>query len=441
MRTLTKPGIYLSFIANLLIIFGFWLAGSSQLLWTGTSDILLAFGRLTGLLAVYFILLQFLLIGRAVWMEKTFGLDKLAHVHRLNGYLSILFILLHPILLVFSTEIVNKRGFFTELTDYLISSDDLLQAGIAVVLFVAVVFSSIYVARKHLKYETWYFVHLLTYLAVLLAFGHQLEFGGDFLSNRYFTVYWYLAYLFVFGNFIYARFLLPLYRLKKYSFTVDELVPENSGATSVFIKGKNLATWKIEAGQFINVRFLTKNFWWQSHPFSVSSLPKNDRLRITVKSLGDFTSKVQALKKGTRVLVEGPYGIFTPNPAPQTKYLFIAGGVGITPIYCLAEKIAAHNDIVILYCNKTSDDIIFKKELEELAQKQRLKLHYIMSNEENFKGEKGRIDEEKIMRLVPDASFRQAYICGPTPMMESLLKILQKIGIHKEHIHYEKFGW
>ncbi len=440
MKKIKKYAIILAFVLNLLIIIGFWWSGSSFLLWGKTSDVLLSLGRITGLLGVYCILLQFLLIGRTPWMESTFGLDKLAKIHRLNGYFSMLFILLHPIFLIFSTSIITKSGFWKVLKDQLTLSDDLLKAGISVLLFLAVVFSSITISRKRLAYETWYFVHLLTYLAVLLAFGHQLDFGGDFLKSPAFTAYWYAAYLFVLGNFIYSRFLKPLYLLKKHGFTVEKIIRENSDTVSITISGKKLDQWKVEAGQFINVRFLSKNFRWQSHPFSISALPRDNRFRITIKNLGDFTAQIPNIPLATRILIEGPFGTFTPCPNP-TKYLLIAGGVGITPIKCLSEKIAPENDVILLYCNRTTEDILFQKEFTELAQKNRTKIHYIMSQEENYSGEKGRIDEEKIQRLVPDIASRHTYLCGPVPMMESTIAILQKIGISKERIHFERFGW
>jgi len=365
----------------------------------------------------------------------------LAQIHRLNGYLSMLFILLHPILLIFSYAIIGKVGFFSQLGDFIFNEDELLKAAIAVLLFIAIVFLSIHFVRKHVKYETWYFVHLLTYLAVILAFGHQLSFGGDFLSNKIFVYYWYFLYAFILGNFIFSRFITPLWNAYRYRFSVDHTVSENGGATSVYIKGKNLESWKASPGQFISLRFLTKNFWWQSHPFSLSAIPKNDQLRVTVKNLGDFTSKVSNLTKNTPVLIEGPYGTFTAKSAPKTKYFFIAGGVGITPIRTLAEKLASTNNLIIFYSNKTSKDIIFRKELDELSQKYHFPIHYIMSNEENYSGEKGRIDKEKLMRLVPDLKDREVYICGPTSMMECLSEMLQELGLKTKHIHYEKFGW
>lgn len=436
-----KYGLYFLFAINLLVIISFWSIGSAEMFGIDSSGIYLALGRLAGLLAVYFVLLQFVFMGRAVWIEKIFGLDKLSSIHRLNGYLSILLIILHPIFITVSYGISNKLNFIDQFIDFLKNYPDLFSASLAVILFISIVFLSIYIVRKHLKYETWYFIHLLTYLAVILAFGHQLKLGGDFSSNL-FTTYWYLLYLFVFGNLLFFRFFKPFYNFYKYNFKVKNLVNETESTTSIYIEGKNLQSFKSEAGQFIIVRFLAKGLWWQAHPFSLSYIQKNNQLRITVRNLGDFTSKIPSLKIGTKIFIEGPYGGFTAENNPHTKFLFIAGGVGITPIRALIEKTSENkSNIVVLYSSKNSTDIIFKSELDQLSQKNNFPIFYIMSDELEYAGEKGRIDKDKLERLVKNIQEREVYVCGPKPMIESMKKILQEnFNLKSPQIHYEKFS-
>lgn len=426
---------------NIFIIAGFWWMGSS-VLFTDVSGGLLALGRLTGLLAVYFVLLQFMLMGRAVWVERTFGLDKLARIHRLNGYLSILFILIHPLLIIFSYSMSGKLNFLEQFGDFLWNYEDVLSATIAAIIFLAVVFFSIYIVRKHLRYETWYYVHVLTYLAVLLAFDHQLKIGGDFLVNKLFVNYWYLLYVFVFGNVVVFRFLKPIYGFFRHRFTVDELVQETPDTISVYLKGNNMSSFRAEAGQFVIVRFLMKKLWTQAHPFSLSFLPKDDRIRVTIKSCGDFTCKICDLKKGTRVLVEGPYGTFTvpEKSTARQKFLFIAGGVGITPLRALIEKVAPDHDVQLLYSSKTLQDTIFKKELDELAATYHFPINYILTDQKDFAGEQGRLDQEKVKRLVKDVAEREVYICGPKPMIDSLSKAVQELGVKRRSVHFEKFA-
>ncbi len=442
MTTLKKFGVYALFAANLAVIMWFWYGNARELLGENAPSILLALGRLSGLLAVYFVLLQFMLMGRAVWIEKVFGLDKLARIHKLNGYFTLGFILLHPLLITLAYGFRDKINVIDQFLDFFFNYPDVMLAAIAVVLFVVVVFLSIGMVRKKLKYELWYYIHLLTYLAVLLAFGHQLKIGNDFLGNVSFTYYWWGLYIFVFANQLVFRFVKPVYKSVKYRYRVDGIVPETSDTSSVYITGKNLERWKYRPGQFMILRFLAKGFWYEAHPFSLSFMPKENRIRVTIKNSGDFTSKIRQIKKGTPLLIDGPYGIFNPHPDPKAKYLFIAGGVGITPIRTLIEKLAPTNDVILLYSNKTLADTIFKNELDELSVEYTFPVHYILTDQPDYGGEKGRLDREKILRLVGDIHEREVYICGPIPMLDAMRKMLaeKEIGVKPHRIHFEKFA-
>jgi len=96
-------------------------------------------------------------------------------------------------------------------------------------------------------------------------------------------------------------------------------------------------------------------------------------------------------------------------------------------------------DLVLLYGNKTQADIIFKNELENLASTSRLRLTHILSQQPNYPGETGLIDEEKIKKLVPDLADRRVYLYGPVTMMDSINSILKKLGLPRSRIHFEKF--
>lgn len=441
MSTLKKTGIYFLFALNLGIILIFWLVGSLSYLISGPANQITALGRLFGLLAVYAVLLQFILMGRAVWIEQLFGQDKLARVHRLNGYFSIFFILIHFILITIAYAMMAKVNFLAQFLNFIFHYDGLFAALLSVIIFISIVFLSIYIVRKHLKYETWFYIHLLTYLAIVFAWGHQIQLGGDFFEDKFFVVYWYALYLFVFGNVLIYRFGIPIFNSLKQQFVVSDVVQETPDSFSIYIQGRDLKSFKAKPGQFITLRFLAEGFWWETHPFSFSAVPNEQQLRITVKNCGDFSAKIGELKKGTKILIEGPYGILTAEPQPETKYLFIAGGVGITPLRALIEQIAPVSNLILLYNNKTQSDVIFQNELDALSAQYKFPIHYVMSNQPDFAGEKGRIDQEKITRLVPDLAEREVYFCGPQAMLTSMHDILGALGVDSQKIHYERFSF
>jgi predicted ferric reductase len=325
---------------------------------------------------------------------------------------------------------------------FITSFEDVSKAALATGMFVAVVFFSIYIVRRKLRYETWYFIHLLTYLAILLAFGHQLQVGSDFTPKSAFSYYWYGLYAFVLGSHALFRFIVPVLKNFNHGFYVDTIVRENSDTTSIYISGKNLHNFSIQPGQFMNIRFLSAAHWWQSHPFSLSSAPDKKHIRITIKNVGDFTSAVGSIAKNTPVFIDGPYGIFTLSNRRQDKLLLLASGIGITPIRALLEDAVAQNlDVVLLYGCRTKEDLVFKKELDALGKKSKITIHYILSRENNYpKNVSGRIDREKIKSLVKDYKNREVYLCGPVAMLDSLQKEVTTLGIEKSLIHFEKFS-
>src|SRR5438874_12285058 len=128
------------------------------------------------------------------------------------------------------------------------------------------------------------------------------------------------------------RIVAPLVNVFRYRLRVVEVAPEGPGVVSVSITGRKLERLHAHAGQFFVWRFLARGRWWTAHPFSLSAAPAGRSLRITVKARGDHTAKLAAIPQGTRVLAEGPFGVFTAAARRRDKSLLIASGIGITPI-------------------------------------------------------------------------------------------------------------
>lgn len=437
-----KKNILLGFMFVALIpIFTYWYLGSIQGQAITITSLLFAFGRLAGLLAVVGVLLQFLMMGRTRWIETAFGLDKLTNIHRLNGYLTLSFLITHPILLTVAYATTAKTSFLTQFLSFLSDYEDVLQAFVALIIFVIIVVLSVYIVKKKLKYEWWYYVHIFTYLAVLLAWGHQLELGGDFVGNNLFVFYWYALYIFVFGNVLYFRFITPLYRFFYHRFAVDKIVEENDQVVSIYITGIRLDQFNFKAGQFVILRFLDRKRFYEAHPFSLSATFNGKYLRITPKDIGDFTHEIKNIRNGTPVIVDGPYGIFTPEVRTKDKVLFIAGGIGITPIRAMIEKMGAKNiDMTLIYSCKTESDMVFHKELSDLSKKTNLKMICIATDDPVSKLDSQRLDQNSLIKLVPDIDSRDIYICGPQPMIGSIREILKNMNVQKSQIHFEKFA-
>jgi predicted ferric reductase len=300
------------------------------------------------------------------------------------------------------------------------------------------VFISVFV-RKKVHYETWYFSHLFTYVAIGLALPHQL--GTADLQGNWPLSYWYIVNFSAFGLVLLYRFLRPLVRFAYHRFTVESIVREAPNVTSLYITGRHMDRFTFQAGQYANINLLARGMWY-SHPFSFSSAYNGEFIRLTIKEVGGYTSKIAGIRPGTRVVVDGPLGLFVERRARREKYLFLAGGIGITPLRSMIESLARNQkDIVLMATAKTADTFVFRNEIDQLRMIDPfIKVHYIVSTPTPGY-ESGRVDKEKIVRLVPDFFEREVFLCGPPPMMESVVKNLAEIGFGAKNIHFENFAF
>lgn len=431
-----KAFLYLILIANALATLSFWWRGSSPYLDGSLDGGLIAFGRLFGLMLQLTILLQLILISRLPLIEKPFGFDKLNRAHRNVGLAIIASIVLHPVLLITGYAMASDTTFVDQYVRFVTIWPYVIWASFGLALLLFAGFLSLPWIRRKLKYGTWHGFHLLMYLAVGFAFRHQ--FNSEDLSAGAAYKYWYALNFTVFGILIFFRFFKPFWMVTRHRFVVERVEPESADVTSVTIGGRMMERFIFEPGQYVHVSFMKKGLR-EPHPFSLSKAPDGKTLRLSIKSSGDFTSRIRPLlQPGTKLLLEGPFGRFTERAAEESKFLFVAGGIGITPIRSMLEELSAKKaDAVLLYGNKSPQDVVFGAELTALG----VKRFDIFSQDAPPGAESGFIDEEKVKRLVPDFAVREIYVCGPPLMSQKLIDLFRKLGVKRARLHYEKFSY
>ena len=199
-----------------------------------------------------------------------------------------------------------------------------------------------------MAYETWWSVHLYTYLALFLSFSHQIDTGASFVGHPLARAWWTMLWLGTLGVVVAARIGLPLWRSLRHQVRVVAVRPEGPGVASIVLRGRRLDRLPVAGGQFFQWRFLRRGLWWQAHPYSLSAAPDGDLLRITVKDLGDHSAGLSRLAPGTRVAIEGPYGAFTADSATTDRLLLIGAGVGTAPILSLLQELPPEADVAVL---------------------------------------------------------------------------------------------
>jgi predicted ferric reductase len=422
-------------IANAAVIVALWSRAGGVGHVRGAAEALTSAGRLTALLGAYLSLVAVLLLARVPVLERLVGFDRLTgwHRHAARGCLALL--LAHTALTTAGLTVGDRVSLPREVGRLITGYPGVITATAGLALLVAVAVTSMVLARRRLRYETWYFVHLYTYLAIALAFGHQIATGTTFVGDPAARAYWTALYLLTLGALVVFRIVVPLGRSARHSLRVERVVEEAPGVVSIEIGGDRLERLRARPGQFFLWRFLTRGRWWQAHPFSLSAAPDGRRLRITVKDSGDFTAGLRAVPPGTRVLAEGPFGAFTADVRRRPRVALIAGGAGITPIRALLETMpGGPGEIALLYRAPRPQELVFRDELDELARRRGADVHYSV-------GEDGGLSGPALARLLPDIAQRDVFVCGPPAMVEATRGSLRAAGVPGRHIFTERFAF
>jgi predicted ferric reductase len=394
-------------------------------------------GRLTGLVGTYLVVVEVLLMGRVAWLDRLIGMDRLALWHRRNGEYSISLLVAHAVLTIWGYAVTAHEGLVRETSSVVLSYPDMLAATVGLGLLVVIGVLSARGVRRRVDYQTWYFIHLYTYLALALSFAHQFSTGADFATHPFNRACWIALYAVVGLLLIVYRVGKPLRDLARHQLRVSNVIREGPGMVSVYITGRRLAELRAESGQFFLWRFLSRDHWWQAHPFSLSAAPNGQFLRLTVKDLGDHSRQLSRLRPGTRVMSEGPYGTFTARRRRRRKVLLIGGGVGITPLRALFESLPGHpDDVTLIHRASTPDDLVFRAELDAIARARRCRVHYLVGS---TRAHPDYLSADHLRALVPDITARDVYVCGPPSMHADVVDALTVLRVPRRQIHHESF--
>ena len=436
---LVLPVLVLSLIGlGALAVIGLWWQSTPRP--TTTGALITDAGDVLGLLAGYGFVILVGLMARLPPLEKGIGSDRLARWHAMGGRYVITLVSAHVPLIVWGYAVSAHVQVTSETATLLTTYPDVLMATVAWFLLLGVAAFSARAARRRLAYETWYYAHLYTYLAIALAFSHQFADGPAFQTNATARIAWSALYATVGALIVWYRVITPLLRSARHHFTVDYVRPEAPGIVSVFITGRDLDWLRAEPGQFFRWRFLTRELWWQSHPYSLSAMPSPDQMRITVKASGDHSGSLADLAPGTRIFAEGPYGAFTPLLTGR-RVLFIAGGVGITPIRAMFAALPKRmsGGITLLYRASHPRDVVFSRELNAIAADRRAALHYLIGSRDELGYDP--LDADNLQYAVPGLHRYEAYVCGPPGMTQTAVAALRAAGIPSRRIHHESFDF
>lgn len=407
-------------------------------------------GRTTALAGTILYALNMILSMRLKGLEDYFGgLNRVYLAHHLIGGTALVLLLFHPLFLALrylepialgsfqtaATFLLPKSldGFSLHLTS-LARDNYATNAGIiAFVGMVVLLFITFFIK---LPYRIWLFTHKFLGVAFAIAGLHILLINST-TANSGFLKFYMLAFV-VTGLIAYCyRTLLGSILVRHYNYHVDQVNVVGQGVVELVMHpvGRPMS---YQPGQFIFIRFRYSGddqITSEAHPFSISSSPKDDYLRIDAKALGDYTTSLMKLKPGAIAEVEGAYGRFSYQNYPSQRQIWIAGGIGITPFLSMAKSLGPNSPAVDLYYSvKTTSEFVHFEALSELIP-QLGHFHCVPWVADT----RGLLTAAAITGMSGDLREADIFICGPPPMMAALKTQFRALGVPKRRLHTEEF--
>lgn len=421
----------------------------------GFPAIMLALGRVTGLVGMVMYALNLVYATRIKLLEYWFGgLNRVYIAHHMLGGLALIFLSFHPLflalryiksslmqaaLMLLPNGLLPLSALFNTKADLHPIVLEQWAIFIGFIAFWGMVALLLITFFIHIPYRIWLWTHKLLGVMFFLGGLHVLLITSDTSKNgplRYYilgmTILGLLAYIYrtIFGRII----------VRKFKYSVDQVLVEGGNVTH-FIMRPLAKVMPYKPGQFVFIRFLNAQRYGIStewHPFSISSSPKEQILRLSVKGLGDYTNKLAAVPTGTVAEIEGAYGRFGYSQSKNKQQIWIGGGIGITPFISMAKDLPqGEYQIDLYYAVRTASEVIDWRALYDVAQIHAGKFRVVP-----FVGDQqgGHLSADYIEKISGPVKGKDIFICGPPSMMKSLRQQFRDKGVPGTHIHSEEFG-
>lgn len=239
----------------------------------------------------------------------------------------------------------------------------------------------------------------------------------------------------------YLKMLHPLWTARELRGEVVDVRTETEDSATVTIKPGWGFSADYRPGQYVGIGLRVDGRWhWRSYSLTSIPLRDNKLLTITVKATPEgflSTHLVNGVKPGTIVRLAAPKGDFALPDPPPPKVLFVSAGSGITPLMAMLRSLKARGqrpDIVHVHSAPSSDSVIFHDELRELeATQPGYRLHLQLTQQD------GKLELERIGRLVSDWRDRQTWACGPASMLDAVEAVWEAAGL-RDDLHTERFA-
>jgi predicted ferric reductase len=386
--------------------------------------------------------LQFVLTARFGNVAAPYGMDVVIRFHRGISMVAFGFILAHPILL-FVTDPATL-----ELLRFWDAPWRARFALLSLVGLIAIVVTSVRREQLRLSYEVWKVAHGVLAVGVVATALLHVQLVGYYVSTTWKQVLWVAMTAALLGVLGWVRIVAPILQFRR-PWEVVSVEPAGGDAWHLTVRPVDHPGLEgALPGQYAWLVVGASPFSVEEHPFSISNDAEHPEgvVRFTIKELGDWSSTVKDIEPGTRAYVEGPYGVFSPDRAEAPGFVFVAGGVGITPVLGILQTLAARGDkrpMTVVHADKSVDDLTGSDELAELQERLDLEVVTVLEDPpEGWDGDVGLPDADLLDRVAPDRQRErfQYFVCGPPPMLDAVEASLEERGVPIENIQVERFA-
>src|SRR5690606_28163336 len=220
-----------------------------------------------------------------------------------------------------------------------------------------------------IRYELWRFSHLVLGVVAILFAQLHVSMAGLYTNTIWKQTIWIAIAVVMVGLVVYLRVIVPAWQ-RSYRWRVAEVRDEAGDTRTLVLEPAGHRGLRFLPGQFAWIKLAGTPFTLEEHPFSMaSSAERPDRVEFGIKALGDFSGRLGQVALGTAAYLDGPHGAFSIDRYEAAGYVFIAGGIGITPIRSFLLTLADRRDprpVLLFYADKTRDAMAYRDELDTL---------------------------------------------------------------------------
>jgi 3-phenylpropionate/trans-cinnamate dioxygenase ferredoxin reductase subunit len=401
-------------------------------------NLAIEFTVLTGLLTLSMLVVTLALPTRVHSRLASIGIERVLRTHRLVALIAVVLLALH----VLFAFIGDPRGI--GILNLITAPRPVWAATTSTLALLVLIALGLRRRRRQPRYEGWRLAHISLAAVTLVAAGLHVWWLGH-LVHRPAMRFTYALLAEVATIIAIRRWIwLPL-RARTRSYVVDSVRPVSGNAVTVAVRAHGHQGLPFVAGQFAWLKIGSSPFVFEEHPFTIASTAERPHLKeFTIKGLGDFSELLIGLRPGRKVYLDGPYGQFTIDGVSSAGFVFIAGGVGITPMMSILRTLAdrgdrSHHELVVAARNV--EDLMMRDEIKQLSERLDLRVtEVVQSPPPGWTGESGFVGTDLLDRVLPRrARHHDYYLCGPPPMVVAVGRQLRERGIAARRIHTEQF--